>query len=218
VALIITDAGLGYKGFNDLGNRQPVHEAELWDPATGHWTQLAAESVDRCYHSVAVLLPDATVLSAGGGEYRPDSTDTPNPHKDSHRDAQIFRPPYLFRGKRPHLASAPEQTQYGATCTVDTPYAAYIAQVSWVRLSSVTHSFNTGQRLNFLHFEKQQGKLWLTAPPDANVCPPGYYILFLLNAQKVPSIGKIIRILAPAAPAQHAAIAPHLQKKHRCSR
>ena len=155
--------------------------------------------------------PMRQYLSAGGGEYRPDSSDTPNLPKDSHRDAQIFRPPYLFRGKRPQLTLAPEEAQYGATFTIDTPDAADIAQVSWVRLSSVTHSFNTGQRLNFLHFEKQQGKLGVTAPPDANVCPPGHYILFLLNAQKVPSIGKIIRIFAPAAPVQHAAIAPHLQ-------
>jgi len=52
-------------GFNDLQAGEPVHIAELWDPATDHWTELAAESVDRCYHATTVLLPDATVLSAG---------------------------------------------------------------------------------------------------------------------------------------------------------
>ncbi len=85
-------------GFNDLGPGQPVHIAELWDPATGEWTELAAEEVDRCYHATAVLLPDATVLSAGGGEYRPiDGLDAPNDPEDSHRDAQIFFPPICLR-------------------------------------------------------------------------------------------------------------------------
>lgn len=55
-------------GLNDLTPGQPVHEAELRDPTTGKWTELAAEAVDRCYHSTSVLLPDATVLSAEGGE------------------------------------------------------------------------------------------------------------------------------------------------------
>ena len=60
-------------GFNNLTPGQPIRSAELWDPKTGHWTKLAKASVDRCYHSVAVLLPDATVLSAGGGEFRPNN-------------------------------------------------------------------------------------------------------------------------------------------------
>lgn len=64
-------------GFNDLSKGQPVHTAELWDPQDA-WSELAAESVDRCYHSTAVLLPDATVLSAGGGEYRPTGADVAN--------------------------------------------------------------------------------------------------------------------------------------------
>ena len=87
----------GNNGFNDLEPGQPVHAAELWNPETGTWTELATESVDRCYHATAVLLPDATVLSAGGGEYRPDNTN-PNDPRDSHRNAQVFFPPYLFKG------------------------------------------------------------------------------------------------------------------------
>ncbi len=82
-------------GFNDLRPGQPVHIAELWDPESGEWTELAAEEVDRCYHSTAVLLPDARVLSAGGGEYRPwdwRRDRRPNFPEDNHPDAQIFSP------------------------------------------------------------------------------------------------------------------------------
>jgi hypothetical protein len=196
------------KGFNDLRDGEPVHEAELWDPATGQWTVLAEEATDRCYHSIAVLLPDATVLSAGGGEYRPDSTDTPNPQKDSHRDAQIFHPPYLFRGERPKLTVAPAQTGYGAKFAVQTPDASKIKQVSWVRLSSITHSFNTGQRINFLQFREQANGLAVTAPTTPDVCPPGYYMLFLLTADKVPSLGKIIQISGTTPQPQRAVASP----------
>jgi galactose oxidase len=194
------------QGFNDLTPGEPVHVAELWDPATGQWTELAAEEVDRCYHSTAILLPDATVLSAGGGEYRPDTTDTPNPPADSHRDAQIFHPPYLFRGPRPDLTTAPEEVSYGQSFTVGTSHPEDIGLVSWIRLSSVTHSFNMDQRINFLRFQAAAVGLSVTAPNDADVCPPGHYMLFLLNQAKVPSIAKIVRIAAPAEPGRRAAI------------
>jgi galactose oxidase len=181
-------------GFNDLTAGQPVHVAELWDPATGQWTQLAAEDVDRCYHATALLLPDATVLSAGGGEYRPDTTDSENAPKDSHREAQVYHPPYLFRGSRPELTAAPDQVTYGEVFSVDTNRPEDIATVSFIRLGSVTHSFDQNQRINFLMSHVDQGKLMVTAPDRPGACPPGHYMLFLLNKLKIPSHAKIIRI------------------------
>ena len=76
------------------GPVRPCTAAELWDPATDVWTTLAAEDVDRCYHSTAILLPDATVLSAGGGEIghlcQSDRTTRPDTHRRAMRD--IFHP------------------------------------------------------------------------------------------------------------------------------
>ncbi len=183
-------------GFNDLTPGQPIHSAELWDPKTGQWTKLAKADVDRCYHSTAVLLPNATVLSAGGGEYRPNNAiDKENDPKDSHRDAQIFSPPYLFRGgTRPVITSAPPDVTYGATFTVGTTHPNLVGQVNWLRLSSVTHSFNANQRINFLNFTADANTLKVTAPASANLCPPGHYMLFVLNKNNVPSVAKIIRV------------------------
>jgi galactose oxidase len=188
-------AGGETNGFNDLSPGQPVHAAELWDPKTGHWAVMATEDVDRCYHSTAVLLPDATVLSAGGGEYDPRNDGHQNDPKDSHKNAQIFKPPYLFRGgTRPEIVSAPDEVTYGQTFTVATSVPGQIAQVSWVRLSSVTHSFNTNQRIKFLNFTGSATALSVTAPASANVCLPGHYMLFVLNKDGVPSVARTIRI------------------------
>jgi galactose oxidase len=197
---VLVTGGTQGTGFNNLTPRQPIHAAELWDPKrdpkTGQWTVLAEEEVDRCYHSIAVLLPDATVLSAGGGEYRPNSTiNMENRPENSHRDAQIFQPPYLFRGgTRPVITSAPPSVTYNATFTVGTSAPGLIGQVNWVRLSSVTHSFNSNQRINFLKFTAGATSLSVTAPANANLCPPGHYMLFVLDKSGVPSVAEIIRI------------------------
>jgi len=192
-------------GFNDLAPGQPVHIAELWNPVGGQWTPLAAESVDRCYHATAVLLPDARVLSAGGGEYRPDGVVTNDP-EDSHRDAQVFSPPYLFHdGPRPVITSAPASVTYGATFDVGTAQPDDVGAVNWIRLPSVTHSFDENQRINFLSFQRAAQKVQVTAPASVNSCPPGYYMLFLLSQAGTPSVASIIQIQAPVQPAGFAA-------------
>jgi hypothetical protein len=194
---VLVTGGTRHAGFNDLSPGQPVHTAELWDPRTGDWTELAAEEVDRCYHAIAVLLPDATVLSAGGGEYRPDPRSLEQNHpRDSHRDGQIFSPPYLFKGERPVITAAPTDVSYGKAFDVETDRPDDIGTVSWIRLPSVTHSFDQNQRINFLRFVAGAGKITITPPADANTCPPGHHMLFLLSKTGVPSVAKIVRITA----------------------
>jgi galactose oxidase len=186
-------------GFNDLTPGRPVHTTELWDPANRQWTELTAERVDRCYHSTTVLLPDGRVLSAGGGEYRPVSgVDQENDPADSHRDAQVFSPPYLFAGARPEITSAPGAVDYGQTFEVTCPDVAAVTRVSLLAPSSVTHGTNMHQRIVFLAREVRGGTLGVTAPASPDDCPPGFYMLFLLNEQGVPSRARFIQLTAPA--------------------
>src|SRR5262249_18734314 len=138
------------------------------------------------YHSTAVLLPDGRVFSGGGGEYAPTNNVFNNP-ADTHANAQIFSPPYLFKGPRPRITKAPAKVAYGKPFIVETPDANPIPQVPWVRLGSVTPSFDQNQRINCLTFQARANQLSVTAPANGNVCPPGHYMLFLLNRQKVPS-------------------------------
>jgi galactose oxidase len=212
---VFVTGGSQVSGFDSLGTGQPVHTPELWDPHAGTWTQMAPEAVDRCYHATAVLLPDGRVFSGGGGEYAPVvGVNQGNPPVNSHANAQLFSPPYLFKGARPTITKAPAKVEYGQVFDVGTPAPNEIGQVTWIRLSSVTHSFDQNQRINFLAFQRGANKVTVTAPANGNVCPPGHYMLFLLNQSKVPSIATIVQITAAAAPlaagpaVTHAAIAP----------
>jgi hypothetical protein len=111
------------------------------------------------------------------------------------RNHEIFRPPYLFMGNRPTITSLSKTVvAYSETFTVTTPYAAQITQARWIRLGSVTHAFDAGQRANTLSFSRGSGVVKVTAPCDNRRAPPGYYLLFLLNRNGVPSVGQIIKI------------------------
>ena len=180
---VLVTGGTAGPGMNDVPGS--VHQAEIWNPSTGTWKTLAANSIDRIYHSTATLLPDARVLVAGSGE-RATNTDE--------FDAEIFSPPYLFQGSRPTLSSVPATLQYGSTFVVGTPDAGSIAKVTLLMPGSVTHAINMSQRFISLAFETTSGGLSVTAPANGNLAPPGDYMLFLVNADGVPSVGRFLNI------------------------
>ncbi|MGH3827522.1 MAG: galactose oxidase-like domain-containing protein [Pseudonocardiaceae bacterium] len=201
---VLVTGGTSGPGFNDLSPGKPVHAAELWNPATETWKKLAAEDVDRCYHATAVLLPDATVLSAGGGEFT--TGNQPNDHQHSHRDAQIFHPPYLFHGPRPEITSAPGEVTYGETFPLEIS-GPEVGKITWIRLPSVTHSSathdaNQSQCINDLRFRRDHGMVTVTAPEQPEICPPGHYMLFVLSKAGVPSRARIMRISPAQRPAK----------------
>jgi len=184
---VLVTGGSSSSAFSDPNGK--VLNAETWDPAVGSWSSMAAMSTSRLYHSTALLLPDGRVLVAGGGG------DGAGGDID-HYNAQYYSPPYLFRGQRPTISSAPATVGYGQTFAVVTPDAGAITQVTLVRLSSVTHEFNENQRFNRLAFTGRPDgtALDVTAPSASNLCPPGHYMLFVLNSAGVPSIAEIVRI------------------------
>ena len=110
------------------------------------------------------------------------------------RNHEIFSPPYLFKGVRPTISSVPGAVGYGQTFSVTTPNAAQITEVRWIRLGTVTHAFDSGQRANTLSFTRSATGVEVTAPARAELAPPGYYQLFVLNRNGVPSQSKFIHI------------------------
>ena len=179
-----------------------VYQAELWNPATGQWKTLAAEQVTRQYHSSALLLADGRVLSSGGGIC--DDCDTVG---YLGKNAQIFTPPYLFKkdgsgelAPRPQISAAPSALPYGAAFQISTPNSASIRKVALLRLGAVTHSVNFEQRYVPLSFSAGDGQLTATVPQNANVTPPGVYMLFIVDGAGVPSVAKMVRIASDAPP------------------
>jgi PKD repeat protein len=186
---VLVTGGSSGTGFNDVA--LAVHAAELWNPnpaPLGTWKVLASNVVNRTYHATSLLLPDGRVLHTGSG----DGGGAPNEN-----NAELFSPPYLFKGPRPTISGAPSSIDYGSTFTVTTPDASSIARVSLIHLGSVTHAFDMGQRFQRLSFQSLTGALTVTGPTSANVTPPGYYMLFVLTSDSVPSVAKIIRVGAP---------------------
>src|SRR5215212_6214722 len=188
-------------GANLVDLNAGVYNAELWNPATGTWRTLAAMQVTRQYHSTALLLPDGRVLSAGGG-----ICGTCDSVGYLAKNAQVFTPPYLFKpdgtgqlAPRPTVATAPAGVAYGAGFQIDTPDAASIRKVALVRLGAVTHSVNMEQRYVPLSYTAGSGTLTATAPANANLAPPGVYMLFVIDAAGVPSVARMVT-LGDAAP------------------
>ncbi len=167
--------------------------ADLFDPDTETWSPAGRGAVPRLYHSVALLLPDATVWVAGS-----------NPFQGSWDNRmEIYSPAYLFTpagspAPRPTITAAPSRIDYNAPFSVSTPNAADIASAVLVRPGSNTHAFDFEQRLVGLHFTAASGTLTLTSPLDSNVAPPGYYMLFLVNRAGTPSVARFIQLAADA--------------------
>ncbi len=171
-----------------------VYPAELWSPATGQWRTLAAMQVTRQYHSSALLLPDGRVLSSGGG-----ICGTCDQVGYLAKNAELFSPPYLFQADgtlapRPSIDAAPAQTSYGAPLVIATGAPSSIQKVALVRLGAVTHSNNMEQRYVPLSFTANATTITATAPANANVAPPGFYMLFIVDANGVPSVASMVKV------------------------
>ena len=106
----------------------------------------------------------------------------------------MFSPPYLFKGPRPSITGAPSIVGLGTTFTITTPQADDIAKVSLIRLGSTTHAFDMNQRFQWLSFTRGSGNLTVSAPTSRNDAPPGHYMVFILDANDVPSTAAIIRL------------------------
>ena len=185
-----------------------VRTPQIWSVARGRWSNPVTSSAEalapdpwiRNYHSTAVLLPDARVLTAGGEVPSPDEAQT---------SASIYEPPYLFRADgayatRPRLASAPARVAYGGDFTLrleDPARTASIRAVALMRPGAATHGFDQGQRYVPLGFVVQASpaRLLVRSPADANLAPPGDYMLFVIDslaadASAVPSVARWVRV------------------------
>ncbi|MEO6595150.1 MAG: galactose oxidase-like domain-containing protein [Planctomycetota bacterium] len=173
---------IGGRSSSNSSNPQPVLTPELFDPSTGIWQSMAPHQIPRRYHSTAMLLPDGRVVAAGG---------------DNQASAEIYSPPYLFAGPRPTITSAPQAISHGEQFGVAYSSATATNSLVLIRVSSVTHSINMGQRLVSLgQFGPGGAAVAVLAPPNGNVAPPGYYMLFAVDGNGVPSVARMVRVVS----------------------
>jgi hypothetical protein len=181
---------------NDEDTTTASLKADLYDPTTNSFSSAGSNAYARLYHSGSLLLPDATVLFAGG-----------NPTRGSYEShMEIYSPAYLFNADgsaatRPAISSVSASTfVHGSNFQIQTPDAANITSVVLVRPGAPTHAFDMDQRLVGLSFTADSGVLNVTAPPNGNIAPPGYYMLFVLNSAGVPSVATFVRLYINQAP------------------
>ena len=186
-----------------LNNESPDpagKHADLYDPVTNTFSSGGTASYSRLYHSVALLLPDATVVSMGSN---------PGPRGNYEPAIEIYTPAYLFDANnhlipdanRPNiLGITPGPIGYNAPFSVSYTSTSPITSAVLLRPGSATHTFDMDQRLIGLCGPSPQppcngsGTLNLTSPPNGNIAPPGYYMLFLLDSTGVPSVAEFIQL------------------------
>ena len=179
---VLAIGGSGVK--NELNGAKT--SAEIWDPETGVWTEYAMGDVARLYHSTALLLPDASVLVAGGG--------APGPLVNA--NAEIYYLVTQGGGEPPRPGYSLGSTEFdvGDAISLTSGQAADVTNVRLIKNGSVTHSFNAEQRLIELPFTRNGNSISATIPESSSVVTPGSYLLFLIGAAGVPSEAEIINI------------------------
>jgi hypothetical protein len=169
----------------------PVMTAELYNPATGTRTEANPQADARTYHSTALVLPDGRVISMG--DDRQIVSDN-GPNGGQLRTVEYYEPPYLFRGARPTISSAPGGAPYGVPVGIGTPDAASVSKAVLLKLGATTHATDADQRSLEMPVAAVPGGIQFTTPSNPNAAPPGYYMLFLVNGQGVPSVARMIRL------------------------
>jgi hypothetical protein len=198
------------------------HHFQMFDPATGSVERLAKTTVSRGLHGTATLLPDASVFFAGENRealVRPDDPSFPLetsyagvlPAGDPDQGVpvgQLFFPSYLFneegsRAARPAIRKAPDEISYRGKFDIaiaGDPRA--IASVAMLRSDHNTHSLTTGDRYVKLAFRhdgdshRGSNELRVTAPSVPAQAIPGIYMLFVVDQQGVPSVGRKLIVKA----------------------
>jgi hypothetical protein len=202
-----------------------VLPVEIYRPSTNNWVTMPAVAntqVPRNYHSVALLMPDGRVWMAGSNRRASWSYHEPAAHTDPNGNLvslpttaqegtidnrelriELFEPWYVGRPDRPTFTTEKVGASVGTTFEIVTPQALTVSRVALLRAGSATHSFNPDQRYVGLPFTRSPGKLSVTVPDKENLLPPGYYLLFILDAivdgvtgalLDVPSTGQFFRI------------------------
>jgi Domain of unknown function (DUF1929) len=189
-AVLLPDGRIFVIGGHSMADPQPYAHGVMLTPSASGYTaaNTAAMAGPRGYHAAAVLLPDGRVLVAGG---RTGGADSPGNEQPS---VEYYLPDYMA-GPRPSITSAPTEIRYETPFAVGFSGTTAPSELVLMALGSMTHSFDANQRaIQLVHVQTAPGMSVGYLAGGERFAPPGYYMLFLLDAQRRPSIARMVRV------------------------
>ncbi|MET9541761.1 kelch motif-containing protein [Streptomyces sp. NPDC006553] len=173
-----------------------ILKAQFYDPRSNAFTEAAEPTVGRNYHSEALLLPDGRVATFGSDPLFDDKDNTRLGTFEQR--VEVFTPPYLHKAgaDRPVLGEGPQELDQNGRATFKTKDAGRIVKARLMRPSAVTHTTDVEQRSVELGLTKSQNGTTVTVdvPEDRTLVPPGWYMLFVTDANGIPSEAKWIQV------------------------
>ncbi|MFD4555809.1 galactose oxidase-like domain-containing protein [Streptomyces sp. NPDC058469] len=171
-----------------------IFKAQFYDPKGNAFREAAAPMVGRNYHSEALLLPDGRVVTFGSDPLFDDQANTKLGHFEQRME--IFTPPALHKNgsKRPVLQDGPETLDRHHRATFRTDHPERVVKARLMRPSSVTHTTDVEQRSIEVGLVKDGRSVTVDVPKDQALVPPGWYMLFVTDAQGTPSEAKWIKV------------------------
>lgn len=179
-AVILPDGNVFETGGSRNNRANPVHEASMYNPRTNTMATVPADPKDRMYHSESFLLPDGRVASMGN-----------NPADGTFDTAISIYRPWYYGMTRPVIGSTATEWKYGTSQPIA---GSGISSAMLIRPASVTHSSDPNQRSVDLPVSGSGTSAVASITSNANLAPPGWYMLFVRNASNVPSIAKWIHL------------------------
>ncbi|MDQ3903383.1 MAG: DUF1929 domain-containing protein, partial [Thermoproteota archaeon] len=182
--VILPDGKVIVFGGAAQGDSNPRYIPEMFNPSTETWTSLPAASVPRVYHQVALLLRDGRVWTAGS---------TPSASDEELR-TEFFRPAY-YSATRPSISGSPTVGAYAGSIIIPTSAASTISMATLVKCPDTTHHYDSNMRCLMLSVNSStSSSVTVGAALKANLAPPGYYYIHIINRAGIPSAARIIRI------------------------
>ncbi|MEX1024241.1 MAG: galactose oxidase early set domain-containing protein [Planctomycetota bacterium] len=189
----------------DVFDPQGPLDLGTWSAQPERYKTAAGEFYPRGYHSAAILLPNGSVALTGGREFARSSNGGLDAYLNGNDVAEIFLPEYMsLLSARPELATVPAAITYPSAAhwnefLVESRDAAEVSHAALIGVGSVTHHFDYGQRLVELPVRTttMPKELLVTPPPNDAIAPPGWYMLFLINQNGLPSQGTFVRVDYP---------------------
>ncbi|MCM1972822.1 MULTISPECIES: kelch motif-containing protein [unclassified Streptomyces] len=171
-----------------------IFKAQFYVPKENRFREAAAPKVGRNYHSEALLLPDGRIATFGSDPLFDDQQNTKLGHFEQRME--VFTPPALHKNgaDRPVLKDGPEALPENREATFTTDHPERIAKARLMRPSAVTHTTDVEQRSIALGLAKGEDSVTVTVPEDPALVPPGWYMLFVTDAEGTPSVAKWIQV------------------------